>query len=166
MALDVFRALLWLAVCSQVAVAPSGLHVFPVNGPRQCFNSLTNGQCLEHATANGEYTTLYWDDASYPPGCTKRSSPYLGRTWQFNNMASSTVLCDASGIENCECKGDTYVEMYSHATCEDAGYVSVADGNECETAAAGLGRTFGSSFSTTTGNAPYYPLEPCMVRHH
>lgn len=163
MAQDIYRALLLLSICFQVAVAPNSFPVFPVNGPFQCTNGLTNTECLEHSTTNGQSSTLYWDDPSYPPGCSKRTSALAGKNWQWNARSASTTVCDSTGIENCECKGATYVEMYSHATCAAAGFLPIADAAECVTASAELGRTYGSAFSTTSGNAAYYPLESCMV---
>ena len=139
--------------------------VFPVNGPRQCTNTLTNTECLTHSTSNGIPSTLYWTDATLPPGCSKRTSTLAGKRWQWNSLTTSTVTCDASGIVQCECKGTAYVEMYSHATCADAGFLPIEDAAECSTASVELGRTYKASFLTTTSNAPYFPLEPCWIYH-
>ena len=69
----------------------------------QCQVLLTNTECLEHASSNGEFTTVYWDDPAYPPGCSKRTSPLNGKHWQWNANTASTVTCDSAGIENCPC---------------------------------------------------------------
>jgi hypothetical protein len=161
MARDV--ALMLLSTFVQVAVAPNNFPVFPVATSSQCANTLTNTECLEHATTNGQPSTLYWDDASYPPGCSKRTSTLLGKSWQWNAQSASTTLCDASGIANCECRGITYVEMHSHATCVDAGLLPIENAAECTTAALELGRTWGTSFPVSASSRTYYPAEVCWI---
>ena len=117
--------------------------------------------------ADGPIQHPLLDDPAYPPGCTKRTSSMAGRLYQWNTRTTSTVTCDASGIAECVCGVATvYVEMATHATCADAGLVSIADAAECSAAAAELQRTYQFTFGASTGNAPTTPrvLHPLLRR--
>ncbi|MDA9603648.1 hypothetical protein N9S30_00675, partial [bacterium] len=52
---------------------------------------------------NGQNQIFVLNNQNDPHGCTKR--PGSGSIlWQYNEDATSPILCDASGIANCECK--------------------------------------------------------------
>ena len=143
----------------------SAFTAFTKSDASQCETILTNTQCLTHATQMGETSTLYYNDPAYPPGCSKRSSPLAGRSYQWNDDTSSSMTCADSGVEHCVCSGIVYVEISSHATCTDAGFEAVADAAECATASTELGRVWVAAFSPMS-TSYYYPSEPCWIYNY